>query len=456
MTLILPEAFRSRIAAQMGREQQLFFQALEAPAPVSLRLNPQKVSPPHFDQAEMVPWCANGRYLPEKPVYTLDPFFHAGSYYPQEASSMVLDWILKQLDDRLPDDPVLLDLCGAPGGKSTLMSAFLAGRGLLVSNEVIKSRANVLAENMAKWGEVNQVVTRSDPSAFSALEGLFDLMVVDAPCSGEGMFRKDVRAIEEWSSDNARHCALRQQRILSAAWPALKQGGYLIYSTCTFNPEENEAHLRWLAAEYGAEILPLRVPGDWGTVALPVDQGNGLAFYPHKVKGEGFFVALLRKTSGVSAFSAPKAEKKKDRKAAVPAELNRLLVSGAWHFEEAQEGWRAFPAEQQGLLQLLQRHVDVLSYGVLLGQALKAHWVPAAELALSTSLHPGAFPGYELDLSAALRYLKGEALEAPQDLLRGYVLLSYAGAALGFGKNIGRRINNLFPAPWRIRMSLPQ
>ncbi|MCA1744285.1 MAG: RsmB/NOP family class I SAM-dependent RNA methyltransferase, partial [Bacteroidales bacterium] len=262
MAVTLPEAFIQRLQGQMGTSMLKLVDALQQDPVLSVRMNIHKLAVPQWENVEEVPWCPSGYYLSQKPLYTLDPLFHAGCFYPQEASSMVLDWLVRKVCD-LPERPVVLDLCGAPGGKSTLLASILDGKGLLVANEVIKSRATILAENVSKWGFANCVVTRSDPSKFADLTSMFDLMVVDAPCSGEGMFRKDDRAIEEWSAANAQMCALRQQRILTDAWPALKQDGYLIYSTCTFNPSENEENMVWMADELGAEVLSLHVPEQW-------------------------------------------------------------------------------------------------------------------------------------------------------------------------------------------------
>ncbi|GAO31398.1 RsmB/NOP family class I SAM-dependent RNA methyltransferase [Geofilum rubicundum] len=343
MAVELPEQFIQRLQGQMGTSMLKFVDALRQDPVMSVRLNAQKLAGPPWEGVEAVPWCPTGYYLPQKPVYTLDPLFHAGCYYPQEASSMVLDWLVRQVCD-LPEQPVVLDLCGAPGGKSTLLASFLVGKGLLVANEVIKSRATILAENVSKWGFANCVVTRSDPSKFADLTSMFDLMVVDAPCSGEGMFRKDERAIEEWSAANAEMCALRQQRILTDVWPALKQEGYLIYSTCTFNPSENEENMAWMANEAGAEVLALDVPEQWGVENIPIGAGNGLAFYPHKVRGEGFFVAVLRKTAAEKALPSAKRRDKKTFKSRPHQEVATLLNDAPfWFFQEERDGWNAFP-----------------------------------------------------------------------------------------------------------------
>jgi 16S rRNA C967 or C1407 C5-methylase (RsmB/RsmF family)/NOL1/NOP2/fmu family ribosome biogenesis protein len=456
MAVALPEEFIQRLQGQMGTSMLKFVDALRQDPVLSVRINTHKQTVPPWEGVEEVPWCPSGYYLSQKPLYTLDPLFHAGCFYPQEASSMVLDWLVRKVCD-LPERPVVLDLCGAPGGKSTLLASFLNGKGLLVSNEVIKSRAGILAENVSKWGFANCVVTRSDPSKFAGLTSMFDLLVVDAPCSGEGMFRKDDRAIEEWSAANAQMCALRQQRILTDAWPALKQGGYLIYSTCTFNPSENEENMAWMADELGAEVLSLHVPDQWGVESIPIGNGNGLAFYPHKVRGEGFFVAVLRKTTAEKVLPSAKRWDKKSAKTKPPLEVRALLTDEhSWFFQEERDGWCAFPKELGSELSLLQQSLDVLTYGVMLGKPMKGQWIPAHGLATAIDMDASAFPRLDLSLNEALHYLKGEALAAPDGLSVGYVLITYKGVPLGFVKNIGKRLNNLFPSSCRIRMALPQ
>lgn len=260
--------------------------ALAAEPEVSVRVNPFKLSlaalREHFDPlaGEPVPWAAEEAfYLRERPSFTLDPLFHAGAYYVQEASSMYVGVLLERALTALGRRTGLhvLDLCAAPGGKTTQLLSHLDDTSLLVANEVVPARATVLAENVARWGCSNVAVTQSDPSAFTAMRGFFDVVVTDVPCSGEGMFRKDERAVAEWSPDAVRLCAARQRRIVGDVWPALAAGGYLIYSTCTFNPFEDEDNVAWICAELGGSCLEMR------------------HFYPGEDRGEGFFAALIHK-----------------------------------------------------------------------------------------------------------------------------------------------------------------
>ena len=299
---MLPIDFIESLHSQMPPEEvQQLCQALETEPVVSIRLN-DKIDCLTFDaDTEEVPWHEDGYYLSKRPQFTLDPLFHAGCYYVQEASSMFLGEVLNQHVKR---DSIVLDMCAAPGGKSTLISQYLGEEGLLVSNEVVRQRVFILSENIQKWGNGNTVVTHNYAADFgNKLQNLFDCILVDAPCSGEGMFRKDAGAVEEWSQKNVNECVSRQCQILDEVWDALKPGGVLIYSTCTFNQEENEKNVQWIIDELGAEVLPVAHDASWGIVEGSV----GYHFYPHKVKGEGLYMCALRKKgeSGAS-FRIPK------------------------------------------------------------------------------------------------------------------------------------------------------
>ncbi|MCX6273854.1 MAG: RsmB/NOP family class I SAM-dependent RNA methyltransferase, partial [Bacteroidetes bacterium] len=287
-----PSPFVSRIESQLQGESKLFFDSLQEDPPVSIRINPKKKI--EFGE-EKIPWCSTGFYLDKRPSFTLDPLFHAGCYYVQDSSSMFLEQVFLQLG--LSDRKLLiLDACAAPGGKSTHLASLMSEDSLLVSNEVIGSRITVLKENTIKWGYPNVLITNNDPSAFSSLENLFDVILVDAPCSGEGLFRKDHNAMEQWSESNCEISASRQQRILTALLPALKPGGLLIYSTCTFNPKENEENVKWLCENSGMECIELAINDDWGIKKVKDKNCSGYAFHPHHVKGEGLFISVLKKT----------------------------------------------------------------------------------------------------------------------------------------------------------------
>lgn len=289
----LPSEFIERTRQLMGESEcNALCRALQADEPVSIRTNTGKNAPAP-PQAHPVPWTDNGFYLNRRPAFTFDPLFHAGFYYVQEAASMFIAQAVRRYVNR---PVVMLDLCAAPGGKSTLVRNCLPQGSLLVANEVMRARSQVLAENLIKWGNPEVIVTNNDPADFSRLEERFDVILTDVPCSGEGMFRKDDRAISEWSSEGVELCWKRQRRIVADIWPCLKQGGILIYSTCTFNREENEDNVAWIASTLGAEVLPVDTETEWGiTGNLTGEDFPVYRFLPHHTSGEGLFVAVLRK-----------------------------------------------------------------------------------------------------------------------------------------------------------------
>lgn len=387
----LPEAFITRTKALLGNEWNAFEQALNQERPISIRLNPQKSKEISFDfEVESpVPWASNAYYLSSRPVFTLDPLFHAGCYYVQEASSMFPEHFIKNY---IHESVKVLDLCAAPGGKSTHLSATLPEGSLLVSNEVIRSRVNILSENLIKWGNPNTIVTNNDPKDIGKLKAYFDVIVCDLPCSGEGMFRKDPVAVSEWSVNNVKRCAERQRQIINDVFPALKPGGILIYSTCTYNREENEDNIDWICKTFETELLeePRR-------------------FMPHKIKGEGFFIAGLRKTG---------------------------------------EGYKA---KGKGIKDL-KKTLKIVFPGINLGERTGKDLIPNHALAMSTTLSEKDFPRWNLDKETALKYLRKEALyDIPPTVPLGFVLVTYRKQPLGFIKNIGNRANNLYPQEWRIR-----
>ena len=429
----LPEIFITRTKALLGTGWPAFEQALQEEPPVSIRWNPAKYpfSPP-FACAEAVPWASHAYYLPVRPLFTMDPLFHAGCYYVQEASSMYLEPIIK----KYISDPVkVLDICAAPGGKSTHLASLLPDKSLLLANEVIRSRAFLLTENRCKWGNPCSIVTNNDPKDFSRLNGFFDVMLADVPCSGEGMFRKDPAALKEWSIHHVRFCAERQKRIVADSWPALRSGGLLIYSTCTYNREENEEMIAWICRELGAEVLeePHR-------------------FLPHQTKGEGFCISAVRKT-GASSANRPldiKSTKNGTGRAFADRKIH-LLHPEQFTIFPKQNRLVAIPEIHRNDYLYLNNYLKIISAGVVLGEEKGRDFIPAHELALSTALAADTFPKWETDKATALRYLRKEALqELPVDLPKGYLLITYDRRPLGFAKNIGTRANNLYPQDWRI------
>ena len=456
----LPDLFVKSMRELLPSGADAVLEALETQPVVSLRLNPAKAAgmsePP--SRYEAVPWASDAFYLQGRAAFTFDPLFHAGCYYVQEASSMFLEQVVRQY---VAEPVTALDLCAAPGGKSTLLRATLPEGSLLVSNELIATRAQVLVENMVKWGHPGCVVTNNAPSAFAALPAFFDVVVADVPCSGEGMFRKDPVAVDEWSEANVETCWRRGREIISACWDALKPGGLLVYSTCTFNIKEDEANVRWICEKLGAEVLPVRVKPEWGITgnlagcSFPVYR-----FLPGRTRGEGFFLAVLRKQGAPREDVGRREQKRqKERPAAKAMPVPQVcrewlhdvptLTPFAWQVDGSLV--RVWPQALAGQIEQLSRQLRVLHAGVVVAELKGRDAVPAQSLAFSQALRREAFPQVALTYAEALAYLRKESLQLSPDAPRGYVLLTFRGVPLGFAKNIGNRANNLYPADWRIR-----
>ena len=446
----LPLDFCEKIKVLLNDEYDQFLSAIATPESVSIRLNRRKVSA--LPTLEPVAWCGDGYYLDRRPTFTFDPLFHAGAYYVQEASSMFLAQAVGQL---LSAPVKALDLCAAPGGKSTLLLGSLPQGSLLVANEVIKSRAQVLNDNIKKWGSPNTVVTSRDPSRFARLEGYFDFILADVPCSGEGMFRKDADAIAEWSAANVELCAARQQRIIKEVWPALKPGGLLVYSTCTYNTKENEENIDWICRELGAETVELTVDNEWNICGALKGRRHCYRFFPHRVKGEGFFLSVLRKNGNAPEESkaAPSAKAAKEWGKAIPAFPHRdwLREPRRLAFEATEQEITAYPEVLKEDMLFLNKQLRPLSSGLQVATLKGREWAPSHALALSPDFNHSAFTTAELDLDEAIRYLRRDTIQLPDDLAVGYVLVTYKNIPLGWVKNIGRRSNNLYPQEYRIR-----
>lgn len=460
----LPELFLERTRRLMGEEMcNALCEALEKDTPVSVRMNMAKWEHVPVHRSE-VPWSEQGYYLDGRPTFTFDPLFHAGCYYVQEASSMFVEQALRRY---VTEPSVMLDLCAAPGGKSTLCRSVLPEGSLLVANEVMRNRSQVLAENLVKWGHPEVIVTNNDPADFTPLENTFDVILTDVPCSGEGMFRKDPVAVSEWSLENVDTCWQRQRRILRDIWPCLKPGGLLVYSTCTYNREENEDNVAWIAGTLGAEVLPLDVPEEWHiTGNLTGEAFPVYRFLPHRTQGEGLFLAVLRKhgeavgaegaDTSVRREKPRKGAKEKGRKntqsLAVPASVKRWLREEEV-YDCRMEGTVgvAIPKVWSTLYDCLKDRLHLLHAGVTLGELKGKDWQPHHALAMSTALNKEAFPEAELTYEQAIAYLRKEAVSLDASVPKGHVLLTYRGVPLGFGKNIGNRVNNLYPNEWRIR-----
>ncbi len=440
-----PELFISSVKELFNDEFDSFLSALETESPTSIRLNSRKKTSLDVECKNPVIWASNAYYLQKRPAFTFDPLFHAGCYYVQEASSMFLEQFIRSYIN----DPVkCLDLCAAPGGKSTQLSALLPEGSLLVSNEVIRSRSYILSENLIKWGNPACIATNNDPQKIGkTLPDFFDLIVVDAPCSGEGMFRKDKNAISEWSPGNVTLCAERQKRILADIWSALKPGGILIYSTCTYNLSENEENIHWLSETFGATPLDVPVPEDWRIIRAKKYDHPVFRFSPHKTQGEGFFIATVRKP-GIyqERNNKNKQERNKPLHSPVFNHLKSWLKTPESFFWEEEKGLvLAIPdVHKQDYLQI-KKNLQIVHAGVGIAEIKGKDVIPNHALAVSSEFNKEAFPVLEIDKDTAISYLRKETISLPENTPRGHVLLLFKNYPIGFVKNIGNRSNNLYP-----------
>ena len=455
--MTLPAKFVERVLCDLGEaEGRALCAALDGVPPVSVRVNPAKAAAdalPALEIAGQVPWCRDGRYLAVRPSFTLDPDFPAGAYYEQEASSQFVGHLLEGVRT---EGARILDLCAAPGGKTTLYASLAGPGGLVVANEIDRRRAAVLADNVRKWGTGNVAVTTCEPRMLGDFEAWFDIVAVDAPCSGEGMFRKDCEARGEWSEGSVKLCAARQDGILREAWRALKPGGTLVYSTCTFNRDEDEGALERMLAWVGDEVAEsdeIAVEDAWGIVCGRVGAFRTFRFYPHRACGEGFFAAVARKSFDAGGRArTPKARRTvfaaADRKTS--AELARWVREpDRMCFAQVADTFYAWYAAQADAVRALSEALPVICSGVALGQVFKGTLKPDPALALFDGLNRGAVPVAELDEAEALRYLRKQEIAAA-GLAEGVNLVCARGRALGFAKRIGARVNNMYPNSLRI------
>ena len=505
---MLQTKFKERTKELLHEEYDAFEKALDTKPPVGIRINPHKldadmrisqwINNPSTVEDDSnkstvgiqgsVPWCETGFYLSERPSFTFDPLFHAGTYYVQEASSMFLEQAVRKIIEdnteayRFASEEctsnsrqqplTALDLCAAPGGKSTHLQTLLPEGSLLVSNEVVRSRSMILAENMTKWGLPDNIVTNNDPKEFGRMTHLFDIILADLPCSGEGMFRKDPNSRDEWSVDNVKLCASRQRRIIHDVWNALKPGGWLIYSTCTFNTEENEDNITALAGELGAEIVPIPVKKEWNITGALRHDIPACRFFPHHTKGEGFFIALMQKNSDVTGIA--KLKYKSKQPAIIPEQIKNVLSKPekflfftnerpashqnasetkpyAKNNRNTSSNIYAISKSHEHIHHLLSEHLRIISAGINIGESKGKDFIPAISLAMSTEINRKAFPSIELSYEDSIKYLQKEVFTIPNDIPMGHILVTYKNAPLGFIKNIGSRYNNLYTQEWRIR-----
>ncbi|TWR29590.1 RNA methyltransferase [Mucilaginibacter pallidiroseus] len=446
-----PPHFLDSLANEPGFDRQNFVDAHHTSEQItSIRLNPFKISATKTDQ--QVPWCTNGFYLTARPSFTFDPLFHAGAYYVQEASSMFIDHVMKTIRTDMAEPVKVLDLCAAPGGKSTLLNSALQSSDLLVANEIIKTRVPILTDNLNRWGTSNVIVTNNDPRDFKSINSFFDIVLVDAPCSGSGMFRKDPAAMNEWSEGNVNLCHQRQERILADVYPALKENGHLIYSTCSYSHQENEDILDWLCSEFDLESVRIPINNDWGIVESQSDQQKawGYRFYPGKVKGEGLFAACLRKkvsSGGISNY-------KNNGQQKLPAkeiDIIKTYINNAddFYLFKVNDDWLAINREHKESLNMLHRHLYIKKSGVRIGKLAGKDLIPDHELAQSLIVNKDAVLSTPLNHEQAIQYLRRDDIDI-NIAGKGWSLMTFEGLALGWAKLLPNRINNYYPKEIRI------
>lgn len=441
----IPQGFIDETESLGISDSRELLEALESDPVISVRLNSRKPAErPLWESAEKVKWNEAGLYLPERPLFTLMPELHAGAFYVQEAASMIAGEAARRL---LKSPGAVLDMCAAPGGKTTALADVLPVGSVIVANEADSQRARVLAENVIKWGFPDIAVTCARGEEFASMRECFDLVNVDAPCSGEGMMRKEAVARSQWSEGLVRQCSLLQREILRAAAEALKPGGLLFYSTCTFNRRENEMQAEWLRDEFGMTPVDPGFPAEWN-IPEGIDTEMGcFRFLPHITRSEGLFFCVLRKPGTHIATAFP------------PTATGKQFPCSGWLTDPHRYIWTeekgtvsAMTPALQRLLQKLPRRVRVLLKGLSVATAKGHDLIPTEQLALSTALRRNAFPECALTETDALRYLRREAFKLPEETPKGFILMTFNGFPLGFMKNLGNRANNLYPAEWRIRM----
>lgn len=433
--LNLPPLFIKRIQEQLGDEAEDFFNALQQLAPVSIRLNPYKrISSPVTDTP--VNWAESAWYLKERISFTADPAFHAGAYYVQEAASMLLEPVFRHLFNETKPQ-LVLDLCAAPGGKSTHLLSLLQNNGLLISNEIHPVRNSILRQNLARWGNGNKIITQLPAKSFAASGIEFDLILCDAPCSGEGLFRKDLKSIDEWSEQAAAFCATRQENILSEIGDAVKFNGHLIYSTCTYNPRENDVQIDKLIR---SGIWEKAQPDLSKFGAVPT--AHGWQCYPHRVKGEGFYITALRKIKD-SGNAIQSRKSLKYAKSPLP-----VTIPDEYSLFKNGERYYLIPLAFETEIRMIAEHLPFKTAGIEFGTMKANDFIPSAEYALSIA-DKSSFPVINNDLTNSLKFLRGETPEYSGET-KGWHLMNYEGLSMGWVKVVDKRINNNYPREWRI------
>ncbi|MCM1291912.1 MAG: rRNA cytosine-C5-methyltransferase [Prevotella sp.] len=445
----LPEGFVNRIESDLGVEQaHSLVNALQTHPVIGFRVNPLK----NFNVADVMPdaeavaWCQGGYRLKERPKFTFMPELHGGAFYVQDPSSMIHRYIVSLLAD---DAEAVLDLCAAPGGKTTAALSALPEDVVVVANEVVPSRAKILKENITKWGREDVIVTSAKSVRIAQSGAKFDIIIADVPCSGEGMMRKDSEARKQWSEGLVEQCCSLQRKIVDEIIQSLKPGGWLIYSTCTFNTIENEGNVKFFMEKYGLENHAIDIPQDWNIAQLRIEGIEALRFMPHISEGEGLFVALLRKPMDEEIFRTPRVLLPRQEKSVASG----WVIEGQRIYKNGNK-LEAMSDSSAAMAALLRKSgVSILSAGVEVGELKGMDLIPAQALALNHVLRKDVFPEVELEYERAIKYLRRDTLTLPDDTPKGFVIVKYRGVRLGWMKHIGNRSNNLYPKEWRILSS---
>lgn len=455
----LPKGFKTLMKQEIGENRaEILFSALCGEPETSLRINTRKTpSSLPYPNMSKVEWCESGLRLPERPSFTYNPLLHAGVFYVQDASSMVYETIVKSLSAGTP--MAVCDLCAAPGGKTTAILNALPDGSVMLANEFSPSRAGILKENLCKYGYPDVIVTNTDTSRLASLRDRFNLVAVDAPCSGEGMMRKDETARNQWSEGLIKQCSSLQREILENAIEMIAPGGFLIYSTCTFNTAEDEDNAAWISKTFNLLPIDTGLAGKYGIQP----QINGdipcLRFMPGFTQGEGLFITVFKKigenSSGMHHSKSRKKGKKESKDKIDPRLLStaKSWVTGEYEIISHDGHLLALSPATAALLDSIPKGVRIMTAGIEVGEIKGKDLIPAHSLAMSIALaHP--FPEIELTLEDALRFLSREAIILPSDAPKGYLTVMYQGYPLGFIKNLGNRSNNLYPSEYRIRTKI--
>lgn len=448
-----PEHFIASIENTTGFQKDSFIKVHEDDSQItSIRLNENKIAQDAslsvYAKAEKVPWCTSGFYLSERPLFVLDPHWHVGAYYVQEASSMFVDHIVKSIIPTPTGHEVVLDLCAAPGGKTTVLLNHFK-ESLVIANETIKNRNQILIENLTKWGAQNIIVTQNDPGQFAGLTQFFDLVLVDAPCSGSGLFRRDHEAMKQWSLDHVTHCSIRQKRIVEEIMPSIKEGGFLIYSTCSYSMEEDEQLMHFIANDAEWEPVSIPINPTWGIVETEFENSKGYRFYPNLLKGEGFFVAVFKRKASQYAYQF---NQRSTSLQLVNKKLEQQLSSMFVHqsdiaYLQHAELIIGVPSQHLDLAQTISQTLYIKMMGIAMGSFKGQDFIPHHHLAMA-QFESIPYEMIDIDVEIALQFLRRSSL--PIFPGKGWLVLKFNGLRLGFLKNLTNRSNNYYPNEWRI------